>query len=611
MVGLRKRLIFSSRLMSFKIFDQICRYKFGPTDIYNLDETGLTTVQVPCKVVSTKGKKQVGATASQERGELSTLCCAASANGGFIPPFMIFPRVNMKQCFLNGTSPGTKGIATKSGYMNSQIFAEEYLPFFVTQTRCSKERPVLLILDNHSSHISLKAVEFCRNSGIIILTLPPHTSHKLQPLDRTVFGPLKTYFNRAMDEWMRSHPGRCVTIYEVGQIASKAFERSLSQSNIMAGFRCTGIFPMNSEIFEDHEFQPAAVTDRPEPTANDELELAAAAVRTELPAAVDRPELPAAVDRSEPAAAVHRPEPAAANDQPKPTDKPDAAVTINQYAAAAVTNHSNSAITIDKHVAAAGTDQPETNPAAVTNQPKPAGPTENPAASADSATPSTGNHKTIPPSKDIAGRRFTPEQLAPIPKAGPNKKRQCNRRKVRSAILTDTPEKNRLQQEADQKIKKNKPKPVSKRPYKKRKLSKPTPVETSSDDEELAEVLTDSDSPNEEPAHDIPPPPSRDALKVNTHVLVKYATQRRTNIYYAGVVVKVPGVGDECFSINFLQKAKGFAASFIYPDTEDRDDSVAIKDIVLILGEPVTVGGTSRAVHKLMYTVDLEGYNIQ
>jgi hypothetical protein len=38
-------------------------------------------------------------------------------------------------------------------------------------------------LDNRISHISYPVVDYCRSKGIIIFTLPPHTSHVLQPLD--------------------------------------------------------------------------------------------------------------------------------------------------------------------------------------------------------------------------------------------------------------------------------------------------------------------------------------------------------------------------------------------------------------------------------------------
>ncbi|XP_067939911.1 uncharacterized protein [Watersipora subatra] len=208
-----------------------------------------TTVQNPGRVVSSRRKKQVGATSSQERGQLSTMCCAINAAGTYIPPFFIFPRKNMKMCFMNGTLPGSKGCAVPSGYMNSDLFVNESLPFFKNLTRCTPEKPVLLILDNHSSHVSLEAVDMCSTSGTVLLTLPPHCSHRLQPLDRTVFGPLKTYFNKAMVDQLRMRPGEGITIYHVGALGGIAFLKSMVPANIISGFSSTGIWPIDSDVF--------------------------------------------------------------------------------------------------------------------------------------------------------------------------------------------------------------------------------------------------------------------------------------------------------------------------------------------------------------------------
>jgi hypothetical protein len=75
-----------------------------------------------------------------------------------------------------------------------------------------KEDPALPILGNHESHLSIVAINVTKENGIIILTLPPHTSHKVQPLDRTAFGPYKAYYNACLNDWMLSNPGKPVTI---------------------------------------------------------------------------------------------------------------------------------------------------------------------------------------------------------------------------------------------------------------------------------------------------------------------------------------------------------------------------------------------------------------
>ena len=48
-------------------------------------------------------------------------------------------------------------------------------------------RPVLLIQDGHSSHMSIEGIEFARDNGIHMLCLPAHTTHILMPLDVGVF----------------------------------------------------------------------------------------------------------------------------------------------------------------------------------------------------------------------------------------------------------------------------------------------------------------------------------------------------------------------------------------------------------------------------------------
>ena len=71
----------------------------------------------------------------------------------------------------------------------------------------SKDQPGVLIMDNHNSHITLEGVELAKNHGLDLLTLPPHCSHKLQPLDVGVFGAFKKFYSSFCNEWHLSHPG--------------------------------------------------------------------------------------------------------------------------------------------------------------------------------------------------------------------------------------------------------------------------------------------------------------------------------------------------------------------------------------------------------------------
>jgi len=174
------------------------RHHFCASDIYNIDETGVTTVQKPTKVVAGRGTKQVGKMTSAERGSLVTMCCAVNATGSALPPFFVFPRVYFRDTMLKGAPAGSTCTAHPSAWMTADTFLD-FMKYFAARVRCSSASPVLMLLDNHDSHISIPVIEFAKENGIIMLSFPPHCSHKLQPLDRSVYGPLKKYYNVACD----------------------------------------------------------------------------------------------------------------------------------------------------------------------------------------------------------------------------------------------------------------------------------------------------------------------------------------------------------------------------------------------------------------------------
>lgn len=89
------------------------KYKFCPTQIYNMDETGITTVQDPGNIIALKGQKHIGSITSWERGKNITVICTMSASGFFIPPMFIFPRKRMDTKLSKNGPPGANIHALK------------------------------------------------------------------------------------------------------------------------------------------------------------------------------------------------------------------------------------------------------------------------------------------------------------------------------------------------------------------------------------------------------------------------------------------------------------------------------------------------------------------
>ena len=112
------------------------------------------------------------------------MTCAVfvSATGNSVPPMFIFPRKRFQDHFIRGGPAGCIGTANGSGWMQEGDFLV-YIKHFAKKFRPAIEHPVLLTLENHESHLSIDVLDFSKANGIVLLSSPPHTSHKLQPLD--------------------------------------------------------------------------------------------------------------------------------------------------------------------------------------------------------------------------------------------------------------------------------------------------------------------------------------------------------------------------------------------------------------------------------------------
>ena len=144
---------------------------------------------------------------------------------------------------------------SQNGWTDDFIGAEWFEKSFILQAtaRNKSGKPILLVLDGHGSHESSEIICLAEIHNIIILCLPPHTTHKLQPLDVGVFGP----FQRA---WL----DRCDSIVELtgSEMPKEDFireymqvrEESFRPSTIMSAFKKSGAWPIDRTVFTDDDF---------------------------------------------------------------------------------------------------------------------------------------------------------------------------------------------------------------------------------------------------------------------------------------------------------------------------------------------------------------------
>jgi hypothetical protein len=140
-----------------------------------------------------------------------------NVTGHVVPPMFILTRkkkIDKNGRLMIAAPPESIGVACESGWMNAETFLQ-WLQHFQQHAHSSAARPVLLILDGHSSHKDLKVIEYARDNHIHMLSTPPHTTHKF-------FKPFKQAYGSASASWMHQNPGAQLAEYDVAGLVNTA-----------------------------------------------------------------------------------------------------------------------------------------------------------------------------------------------------------------------------------------------------------------------------------------------------------------------------------------------------------------------------------------------------
>ena len=116
----------------------------------------------------------------------------------------------------------------------------------------------LLILDGHNSHTTYRFCSFAERHKIVVLCLPSHTTHHLQPCDVGVFGPLAASWKAEVNETSSSN----IPIWKNNLLYyySWARKKAFLKTTIKNAFRKTGIWPFDRNAIEKDAFAPALNT---------------------------------------------------------------------------------------------------------------------------------------------------------------------------------------------------------------------------------------------------------------------------------------------------------------------------------------------------------------
>ncbi|KZL84093.1 transposase [Colletotrichum incanum] len=214
-----------------------------------MDETGILEGQGANGLVlgraETKSirKKQPGS-----RAWVSIIECI-SAEGQALHPLVIYKGKTVQQQWFPldlGPYDGWEFTATENGWTTDETAVEWLLKVFLPQTAPSQpDQARLLVLDGHGSHTTTEFMWQCYINNVHLLFLPPHTSHVLQPLDQSVFSPVKAAYRKRLqpnlNQWNDSTivgKRHFISCYQLARLAG------LTKKNILSGWKYTGLWPV-------------------------------------------------------------------------------------------------------------------------------------------------------------------------------------------------------------------------------------------------------------------------------------------------------------------------------------------------------------------------------
>ena len=133
--------------------------------------------------------------------EFVSLLACACADGSALPPALIYQGASgdLQDTWLEDLKEEDEAhFASSANGWSSAGFGQAWLRLFDRHTRHKGSRKRLLIVDGHSSHVNWGFVNLADSLQILLLVLPPHTTHRLQPLDVGLFSPLANAYSKEL-----------------------------------------------------------------------------------------------------------------------------------------------------------------------------------------------------------------------------------------------------------------------------------------------------------------------------------------------------------------------------------------------------------------------------
>ena len=92
----------------------------NPSQIYNVDETGMTLDHHPPKILTTRGQRKIRCRTSGNKSQIIVIA-SVSAVGQVILPFVISNSKSLNQQWTMGEVPGSRYGLSSSGWVDTEL----------------------------------------------------------------------------------------------------------------------------------------------------------------------------------------------------------------------------------------------------------------------------------------------------------------------------------------------------------------------------------------------------------------------------------------------------------------------------------------------------------
>lgn len=183
-----------------------------------------------------------GDTDSSEEQILATVIASATASGQCLPPFFVFPGDKMTVDFMKGALPGSSGVVSNDGRMNTEVFLQYLTEHVLRNVPDYTEGRSVLIHVNGAKYCSVGIMELARSLNMILFFPPAKATGVLQPLDLGCVEPFKELYTAECETHMIQTSSN-ISVDNVCALVCKVYQKAFSPTHIAEGFSQAGLYP--------------------------------------------------------------------------------------------------------------------------------------------------------------------------------------------------------------------------------------------------------------------------------------------------------------------------------------------------------------------------------